>query len=131
LAIGAEHSASFEKFLKDNVEKTCLGKLEFSVQVLTTGHWPYYKTLDVQLPTLMQKAVNIFREYYDAKTPGRRLQWTFILGNVTVKGTFNKKSYDIQVTTLQAVVLLSFNLQDVCCGLKKMKQFLSQRSWIH
>lgn len=33
-----------------------LGKLEFSVQVLTTGHWPYYKNFDtIQLPPIMQR----------------------------------------------------------------------------
>lgn len=111
LSIGAEHSSSFEKFCKENAEKTGLGKLEFSVQVLTVGHWPTYKNLDVQLPLVMQKAVNVFKEYYDVKTPNRRLQWTYVLGGATVKGTFNKKSYDIQVTTLQAVVMLAFNQQ--------------------
>ncbi len=61
----------------------------------------------------MQKAINVFKEYYDVKTTHRRLQWAYILGNATVKSTFNKKSYDIQVTTLQAVVLLAaFNQVD-------------------
>lgn len=116
LSIGAEHASSFEKFCKENAEKTGLGKLEFSVQVLTVGHWPTYKNLDVQLPLVMQKAVNVFKEYYDVKTPNRRLQWTYVLGGATVKGTFNKKSYDIQVTTLQAVVMLAFNNQPGAAG---------------
>jgi cullin 1 len=37
------------------------------------------------------------------------LQWTHTLGNAVVKGMFGKKSYQLQITTLQAVVLLSFN----------------------
>jgi cullin 1 len=38
------------------------------------------------------------------------LQWTHVLGNATVKGTFGKRSYDLQVGTLQAVALMAFNL---------------------
>lgn len=52
---------------------------------------------------------NIFKEYYDINTSKRRLQWTHTLGNAVVKGMFGKKSYQLQITTLQAVVLLSFN----------------------
>jgi cullin 1 len=99
LSIGAEQSVAFVQFCKENAEKTALGKFEFSVQVLTVGYWPFYKTLDVTLPQIMQKAVNVFKEYYDVWTTHRRLQWTYILGNATVKSTFNKK----------AVVLLAFN----------------------
>lgn len=43
----------------------------------------------------------------------RRLQWTFSLGNATVKGTFGRgKIYDFQVVTLQAAVMLAFNSND-------------------
>ena len=31
------------------------------------------------------------------------------LGNATVRGSWEKRSYDLQVTTLQAVALLAFN----------------------
>jgi len=41
-----------------------------------------------------------------------RLQWTYALGSATVKGFFGpkgKKDIDLQVVTLQAIVLLAFN----------------------
>ena len=38
-----------------------------------------------------------FQTFYDSKTSHRRLQWIYALGNATVKGTFSKKSYDLQV----------------------------------
>jgi hypothetical protein len=53
---------------KENGEKTSLGKFEFGVQVLTVGYCPFHNTLDVTLPQIMQKAVNVFKEYYDVKT---------------------------------------------------------------
>lgn len=37
------------------------------------------------------------------------MQWMWGLGNATVRGSWEKRSYDLQVTTLQAVALLAFN----------------------
>lgn len=110
LAVGVESSRQFETFCKENPEKAGLGKVDFSVQVLTTGHWPQYKTFqDINLPPLMLRCTETFKEYYDAKTNYRRLTWIHSLGTLTVKGSFAKKSCEMQIATLQAVVLLAFN----------------------
>ncbi|RZK04321.1 MAG: hypothetical protein EOO84_22540, partial [Pantoea sp.] len=112
LAIGQEQSLQFEKFCKDHPDK--LGKLSFGVQILTTGHWPQYKPYnEIALPTTMLKCMETFKTYYDATTNSnkRKLTWVYSLGNVSIKGSFNnfKKSYDINVTTVQAAVMLMFN----------------------
>lgn len=112
LTIGAEMSTAFESFCRENPEKTGLQKTEFSVQVLTAGHWPQFKTLnEITLPATMHRCTQVFKEYYEAKTSQRRLQWTFSLGSAIVKGNFQnyKRSFDMQVTTLQAVVMMAFN----------------------
>lgn len=112
LAIGSESSQAFEKFCKDN--SNLLGsRLAFTVQILTTGHWPQYKVFnEINLPPAMLKCHETFRTFYDNKTNNnkRKLTWVGSLGNVTVKGTFAKgKSYDMSVVTLQAAVMLFFN----------------------
>lgn len=60
----------------------------------------------------------MYREYYDAKTSHRRLQWTYSLGQCNVKGTFGggKRVFELQVTTLQAIVMLAFNKDRSCPG---------------
>mmetsp|Transcript_11521 Transcript_11521/g.25588 ORF Transcript_11521/g.25588 Transcript_11521/m.25588 type:complete len:774 (-) Transcript_11521:370-2691(-) len=116
LSIGTDHSQNFEKYCKENQERTGLGKLDFNVQVLTTGHWPHYKALDLSLPPLLQRCTQVYREYYDAKNSHRRLQWTYTLGTAVIKGTFGKKTFDIQVATLQAIVLLAFNKDAASLG---------------
>jgi cullin 1 len=109
LAIGGEQSAAFMAFCNENPDKAGIGKVDFTVQVLTTGHWPQYKTLsEINFPPIMQRCTQVFKDYYDMKTNHRRLQWTHSLGAVVVKGNF-KKPIDIEGTTLQAVVLLTFN----------------------
>lgn len=118
LAIGQEQSVSFDKYVKENQQLTGLGKLEFSVQVLTTGHWPTYKSYDtINLPPAMLKCTQVYKDYYEANYSKRRLTWSYGLGNCNVKGTFGKgKVFELQVTTLQAIVMLAFNKDPLCPG---------------
>jgi cullin 1 len=111
LKVSTETADSFDIFLRDHSVKYQLGRVEFGVQVLTAGHWPQYKPYnEIHLPPIMFRCVNAFQEYYDMKTNHRRLLWTYSLGNIFMKGNFqNKKSFEIQVTTLQAVIMLAFN----------------------
>jgi cullin 1 len=83
--------------------------MEFSVQVLTTGFWPSYKSTQISLPDEMSKSMDLFREWHDNKHAKRKLTWMHSLGNANVRGTFGKKTYDLQVSTLQAVALITFN----------------------
>jgi len=104
LAVGSEQKSEFDQRMEQQDTK-----LSFGVQVLTTGNWPSYKAPAVALPPQMQKCMEVFKEWHDAKHQKRRLTWVHSLGNATVRATYGKKSYDLQVTTLQAVVLNCFN----------------------
>jgi cullin 1 len=108
LNIGIDHKTEFDNYYKENDK---LGvKMEFEVQVLTTGNWPTYKAMEIHLPPVLSRCVQVFNDFYSNVTTKRRLQWVHSLGNAVVKGVFaGKKSYDFQVTTLQAIVLLSFS----------------------
>eukprot|EP00536_Pseudo-nitzschia_multiseries_P002771 jgi/Psemu1/251976/estExt_Genewise1Plus.C_380084 len=103
LAVGSEQRSEFEGRMR-----TVDTKLDFSVQVLTTGFWPRYKSPEVALTPEMAKCMDVFKDWHDNKHQKRKLSWVFSQGNATVRGVF-KKTYDIQVTTLQAVVLNAFN----------------------
>jgi len=109
LAIGADHKADFEKHLTATAETISLDK--FEVQVLTTGYWPTYKALEVNLPPAMVKCTAVFKDYYDHKTSHRRLQWVHGLGGAEVTARYKKKKYDLSVTTLQSIMLLEFNAE--------------------
>jgi len=103
LAVGSDQRSEFE-----NTMRSVETKLDFSVQVLTTGFWPTYKSPEIALTPEMSKCMQVFKDWHDQKHQKRKLGWVFSQGNASVRGVF-KKSYDIQVTTLQAVALDAFN----------------------
>jgi cullin 1 len=104
LAVGSDQRSEFENRMR-NVDS----KLDFSVQVLTTGFWPSYKSPDITLTSEMSKCMDIFKDWHDQKHQKRKLTWMFSQGNASVRGVFGKKSYDFQVSTLQAIALDAMN----------------------
>ena len=67
-------------------------EIDFSVKVLTQGHWPnenkdtqYFNTI----PSEISVAMNTFTQFYYSKfNNGRLLSWKFNLGNAEIRGTF-------------------------------------------
>lgn len=104
LTVAQDHQREFEKYLAPLPPLP----MEFAVQILTTGFWPSYKHLDVPLPPDMMACQAAFRSFYDTRTSHRKLTWNYTLGQATVKGNYTI-TYDLQVTTLQALTLLVFN----------------------
>mmetsp|Transcript_13549 Transcript_13549/g.41949 ORF Transcript_13549/g.41949 Transcript_13549/m.41949 type:complete len:154 (-) Transcript_13549:381-842(-) len=69
----------------------------------------------------MIAAKSDFDAWYKEKHSHRILSWVYVLGDVTVKGTFEFRSYAMTVTTFQAMALLCFSgsghnmtLRDIC-----------------
>jgi len=113
LSIGVEHEKTFTEYFKEKASQLGLGKTEFTIQVLTTGHWPNHKVYDLALPSVMAKCVQSFDDFYTVNNNMKKLGWYHGLGNATIKGTFGRRAFDLQVTTLQAILLLEFNDESV------------------
>ena len=104
LTVGSDQKSEFD----DHAKNQNLG-IDFSVQVLTTGYWPTYKSSDVVITDEMQKCIGVFKNWHDKRHQQRKLTWVYTLGNASVRATFGKKTYDLQVTTLQAIALNALN----------------------
>ena len=66
LSISLPLSVSVPLYLCLSVSHTL--SLSFSLslsQVLTTGNWPTYKAMDLNLPPIMQRCVQFFQQYYN------------------------------------------------------------------
>ena len=92
--------------------------IEFSTQVLTTGHWPSPVVIDPQLPEIMRGCVSMFEAYYTETASHKRLKWVHSLGTVAMTCKYpdgeggRLKSYEAGMTTFQAIALLLFNSRD-------------------
>ena len=100
LEIGQQQRQEFEQYTRQAATK-----LNFGVQVLTTGFWPTNKSCEVTLTEEMSKCINAFEHWHERKHQKRKLQWVLTQGNAMVLGTFGRKSYDLTVSTLQAIAL--------------------------
>jgi len=120
LILAGETANTFEEYYKENRinhhgnmsgQISGIEKLDMSVQQLTEGHWPKPPKYDIKLPAVMNRAKEIYESFHKVKFSGRRVAWYYGLGNATVKGSFQggKKTHDLKITTLQAVLLLAFN----------------------
>merc|ERR1712232_1192732 len=88
--------------------KAALGNIDFNVTVLTTGFWPSYQVQDASLCNEMQKAIQVFHNFYNGRTQHRRLQWIHLLGQATIAAKLNNRRHDLIVNTYQALILLLF-----------------------
>ncbi|CAD6231357.1 unnamed protein product [Miscanthus lutarioriparius] len=108
VTVAKDKHTDLENYIRTNPELN--PKVDLSVQVLTTGYWPTYKSTDINLPSEMVKCVEIFSKFYHSNTDRKRkLNWIYSLGNCTVVGNFKAQKIDLIVTTYQAALLLLFN----------------------
>ncbi|XP_018487938.2 cullin-1-like [Raphanus sativus] len=101
---------SFKEYVANN--SFARPGIGLTVTLLTTGIWPSYKTFGINLPSEMVKCVEVFKDFYENKTKGRKLTWIHSLGTCHVNGMFDQKPIELIVSTHQAVVLLLFNTRD-------------------
>ena len=82
-----------------------------TVQVLTTGYWPTYPSMEVKLPASVAAKRDHFSEFYLSKYHGRRLAWQHSLSHCIVRAWFPKGRKELEVSLFQTLVLLCFNHQ--------------------
>jgi len=111
--LSSDIQTAFSDHLRDKDIKL---DTDLTLQVLTTGFWPTYKSDELRLPTEMLQCITTFQAFYDLRHSHRQLRWVHSLGSATCSGTFTPngktKKHDLMVSTYQACVLLLFNAQD-------------------
>lgn len=119
LAETSEHANAAQGADVEAVSNACLVEgVDFSVRVLTTGHWPTYTEDKIILPQQIELCTTHFRTFYNSRTSQRILRWVYSLGKATVETSLfvGKKPYgkiELHVSTHQMCILLMFNETDV------------------
>jgi cullin 3 len=83
--------------------------IDLSVHVLTTGYWPINLTVNINVPSELEKACTIFKDFYLNSHTGRRLTWQFNMGTADIRTNGFDKRYELNVSTFQMILLLLFN----------------------
>jgi len=87
--------------------------IELHVTVLTINHWPLSPSPAVIVPPEMNGPLQDFAAFYlRTHTNGRRLSYCLSTGHADVKFTSRGRKYELNVSTLQTIVLLLFNAAD-------------------
>jgi len=89
-----------------------VSNLEFSVEILTSGHWPYQDVPKCKIPKQMTEVKDNFTSFYKNKFSNREIQWLFNHGTVQLQTSYLSKNYQIVVNCFQTSILCLFNGTD-------------------
>ncbi len=112
LTLAKDTQTLFESWLANKGDSSSAAggnKLDMTVTVLTTGFWPTYKFVELNLPAEMVAGVEQFKQFYETRSAHRKLTWMYTLGSAVVNGHFAAKPIELTVGVFQAAVLLLFN----------------------
>ncbi|KAH9588690.1 Cullin [Trypanosoma melophagium] len=112
-----------------HVSKTRELPLDFNVFVITSGVWPEYTNLSIDLPESMQYCMNLFQAYYLPHYNARKLLFHTNLGTVFFTLNHGKK-YELAAPTAFVNTILCFQnrereeyltIQQICCTTKLLE----------
>ena|SRR3990167_9100756 len=86
--------------------------INMNVSVLTMGTWPNYKPIEVTLPRILSKQMQIFEEFYVTKFTGRKLTWQTSLSHCVLNAEFPSSKKILCTSLFQALILLLFNTRE-------------------
>jgi cullin-4 len=86
--------------------------IDLNVTVITSGFWPSYPDIKVNLPKYVEPVQTVFERFYLDKHSGRVLKWQNTLGQCSLRAQFPSGQKELQVSLLQASILFLFNEKD-------------------
>lgn len=75
--------------------------VDMNVNVLTSGYWPSYPSIEANLPQELSLYSQVFKTFYLAKHSGRRLVWHNPLGTCVLRAHFAKGVKELSVSLFQ------------------------------
>ena len=110
LQLAKENQRSLDDYFRDHADKK--PPIDLQVTVLTTGFWPTYPFVELNLPEEMIQGVDVFKQFYETKTQNRKLTWIYSLGTCQVIGKFDARTIELVLSPFQACCLVLFNSAD-------------------
>ncbi|CAH2005336.1 unnamed protein product [Acanthoscelides obtectus] len=86
--------------------------IDFSIQVLSSGSWPFQQSFTFGLPSELERSVHRFTNFYSGQHSGRKLNWLYNMSKGELNTNCFKNRYTLQASTFQMAVLLQYNVAD-------------------
>nr|XP_042126374.1 LOW QUALITY PROTEIN: cullin-1-like [Peromyscus maniculatus bairdii] len=86
--------------------------LDFSIQVLSSGSWPFQQSCTFALPSELEHSYQRFTAFYASRHSGRKLTWLYQLSKGELVTNCFKNRYTLQASTFQMAILLQYNTED-------------------
>lgn len=86
--------------------------IDFSIQVLCSGSWPFQQGCTFNLPSELERSYQRFTTFYASQHSGRKLMWVFQMSKGELVTNCFKNRYTLQASTFQMSVLLQFNMSN-------------------
>ncbi|XP_039284898.1 cullin-1 [Nilaparvata lugens] len=109
VGVSKDLNEQFRKKLSESSEPT---DIDFSIQVLSSGSWPFQQAFTFSLPTELERSVHRFTTFYSARHSGRKLNWLYNMSKGELLTNCFRNRYTLQASTYQMAVLLQFNISD-------------------
>jgi len=109
IGVSKDLNENFKRHLTNSGEPL---DIDFSIQVLSSGSWPFQQSCVFSLPAELERCVNRFTAFYGGQHSGRKLNWLFHMSKGELVTNCFKNKYTLQASTFQMSVLLAFNEAD-------------------
>merc|ERR1719481_904651 len=100
-----------EAFRKHLEKSESALNVDFSIQVLSSGSWPFQQGCTFSLPSVLEKCVARFTTFYSSMHSGRKLNWLYHMSKGELRTHCFTNTYNITASTFQMSILLAYNEQ--------------------
>lgn len=109
VGVSKDLNEQFRKHLNNSNEPL---DIDFQIQVLSSGSWPFQQSCVFSLPTELERCVHRFTAFYGGQHSGRKLNWLYHMSKGELITNCFKNRYTLQASTFQMAVLLQYNDSD-------------------
>ncbi|XP_046682224.1 cullin-1-like isoform X3 [Homalodisca vitripennis] len=109
IGVSKDLNEHFRKHLVNSIEPL---DIDFSIQVLSSGSWPFQQSFNFALPAELERSVHRFTTFYSSQHSGRKLNWLYNMSKGELVTNCFRNRYTLQASTFQMAVLLQYNVSD-------------------
>jgi len=109
IGLSKDLNEEFRRHLQNSNEPL---NIDFQIQVLSSGSWPFSQSCVFSLPTELERCVTRFTGFYSGQHSGRKLNWLYHMSKGELVANCFVNKYTLQASTFQLAVLLQYNDSD-------------------